>query len=299
MNIDYEYLSRIRRAVAFYTTKKTSNILEGDFHSIHKGRSMDFEDLKEYTPGDEVHDIDWKSSSRMGTILVRRYMTDRRHNVMFVCDAGLQMRGDTPSGDSKKEVALMTFGTISYISGRNGSDFAIAYPKAGQTSISLFKSGPDHLEGLLYEYEKYICEESDRSISQTLMDVVSMVHKKMIIVVITDMEGLAGINKDTIRAITKDHDLLAFGIEDASLVGENIFDLDSGRYERFFFSHNNRLKKLDQEIRKEMGEQVHEACKQGKVAAVSIEKESEIIDKAIVLFERYRHGNYGYIATTL
>ena len=66
MNIDYEYLSKIRRAVALYTNKKTSNILDGDFHSIHKGRSMEFEDLKEYALGDEVHDIDWKSSSRMG-----------------------------------------------------------------------------------------------------------------------------------------------------------------------------------------------------------------------------------------
>ena len=299
MNIDYEYLSRIRRAVALYTTKKTSNILEGDFHSIHKGRSMDFEDLKEYTPGDEVHDIDWKSSSRMGTILVRRYMTDRRHNMMFVCDSGLKMKGDTPCGDSKKEIALMTFGTLAYIAGRNGSDFAMAYSKADQPSVSLFKSGPDHLEGLLYEYEEHICEDNQRTISQTLMDVVSMVHKRMIIVLITDMEGLAGISKDTVRAITKDHDLLAFGIEDASLFGENVYDLESSRYERFFFSHSRKLKEYDKELRKELGDQVHDTCKQSRVAAVSLKTESEIIDKTIVLFERYRHGNYGYITTTL
>ena len=88
MKLDYEYLSRIRRAVALYTKRKTSNILDGDFHSIHRGRSMEFDDLKTYTFGDDVHDIDWKSSSRMGDILVRRYMTDRRHNVMFVVDCG-------------------------------------------------------------------------------------------------------------------------------------------------------------------------------------------------------------------
>ncbi len=299
MNIDYEYLSRIRRAVALYTTKKTSNILEGDFHSIHKGRSMDFEDLKEYTPGDEVHDIDWKSSSRMGTILVRRYMTDRRHNVMFVCDAGLKMQGDTPEGDSKKEIALMTFGTLSYITSRNGSDFAIAYPKDEHTQISMFKSGADHIEGLLYEYEKHICEDTKRDIVQTLKDVVNNVRKRMIIILITDMDGLSSIDKNTIRAITKDHDLLAFGIEDASLSGDSVYDLEMNHYERFFFSHSRELEKLEQELKKEMGDQVHETCKQSRVAAVSLRKESEIIDKAIVLFERYRHGNYGYITTTL
>jgi len=121
----------------------------------------------------------------------------------------------------------------------------------------------------------------------------------MIIVLITDMEGLSSISKDTVRAITKDHDLLAFGIEDASLFGDNVYDLESSRYERFFFSHSRKLKELDKEMRKELGDQVHETCKQSRVAAVSLKAESEIIDKAIVLFERYRHGNYGYITTTL
>ena len=45
MKIDYEYLSKIRRAVALYTKRKTSNILDGDFHSIHRGRSLEFDDL--------------------------------------------------------------------------------------------------------------------------------------------------------------------------------------------------------------------------------------------------------------
>ena len=48
MKIDYEYLSKIRRAVALYTKRKTSNILDGDFRSIHRGRSLEFDDLKEY-----------------------------------------------------------------------------------------------------------------------------------------------------------------------------------------------------------------------------------------------------------
>ena len=147
MNLDYELLTKIRRAVALYTTRKTSNILEGDYRSIYKSRSMDFEDLKEYTLGDEVHDIDWKSSSRMGTTLVRRYMTDRRHNVMFVCDCGSKMMGDTAAGESKKELALTTFGTIAYISQKNGADVALAYPCNNTSAISIFKSDTAHCSG--------------------------------------------------------------------------------------------------------------------------------------------------------
>ncbi len=299
MNIDYEYLSRIRRAVALYTTKKTSNILEGDFHSIHRGRSMDFEDLKEYTPGDEVHDIDWKSSSRMGTILVRRYMTERRHNVMFICDCGSKMRGDTPAGEAKKNVALMTFGMLSYIFGRNGADYAMSFPNGDSSYMSMFKSGSDHLEKLIYDYEKCIYNDGRHDIMQTLRDVINTVHKKMIIFMITDVNTLETLDSSLIRAVTRDHDMIIMGVEDAALTGKNVYDLEIGRYERFFLSHNKELRELEAKFRQDAVNSINESCKQNRVAVVSVKKESEIIDNAIVLLERYRHGNYGYITATV
>ena len=299
MNIDYEYLSRIRRAVALYTNRKTSNILDGDFHSIHKGRSMEFDDLKEYNIGDDVHDIDWKSSSRMGTTLVRRYVTDRRHNVMFICDCGRKMLGDTLKGESKRELALMTFGTLAYITGRNGADFALAHPAPGSMSISLFKSGAEHLEALLYEYEKHVGEDMGLTLEEALKNVVSVVHKKMIIVLISDMEGIASVSGNVMRAVTSEHDLLAFGIEDAMLTGGDTFDNDLGRYEKRFLSFNDRLHKLELEERNEIYGIASDNTKHSKVSLVSISSQSEIIDSSIVLFERYRHGNYGYIKTTV
>ena len=64
--MDYNYLAKIRAQVNLYTRRKSSNILEGDFRSVFRGRSLEFDDLKEYDFGDNVHDIDWKSSSRTG-----------------------------------------------------------------------------------------------------------------------------------------------------------------------------------------------------------------------------------------
>ena len=64
----YDYLDRIRRSVNLSTKRKTSNVLDGSFSSVFRGRSLEFEDLKEYDFGDNVHDIDWKSSSRTGRV---------------------------------------------------------------------------------------------------------------------------------------------------------------------------------------------------------------------------------------
>ena len=299
MQLDYEYLSRIRRAVALYTNRKTSNILDGDFHSIHRGRSMEFDDLKEYSFGDDVHDIDWKSSSRMGDILVRRYMTDRRHNVMFVGDCGSKMTGDSASGQSKKDLALMTFGTIAYITGRNGADYALSFADGDKSMISLFRSGADHLEKLLYAYEQRITFDQDRNVMDVLDEVMGTVHKKMIIFLITDFEGLEKLDGNKLRAITSDHDLLVINIEDAMLTGDYTYDNDISMYERLFFSQNKKLHQEELRIRKEVMEDASLICKQNRVGLTSIGSEEKIIDATIDLLERYRHGYYGYITRTI
>ena len=299
MQLDYEYLSRIRRAVALYTNRKTSNVLDGDFHSIHRGRSMEFDDLKLYTFGDDVHDIDWKSSSRMGDILVRRYMTDRRHNVMFVCDCGAKMQGDTISGHPKKELALMTFGTIAYITGRNGADYALSYPRGGRAMISLFRSGPEHMERLLYEYEQFVDKDQEMTAEGVLKEVLGSVHKKMIIFYITDMEGLDRLDGNLLRAVTKDNDLLVIALEDAMLTGRMVYDSDVSLYEKFFLSRNKKLHEEELRIRREIVENASFLCKQNKAGLTIIDSEEKIIDATVDLLERYRHGYYGFVTAAV
>ena len=191
---------------------------------------MEFDDLKEYTYGDDVHDIDWKSSSRMGSILVRRYMTDRRHNVMFVCDRGAKLLGETPKGESKKELMLMTFGTLAYIVGRNGADFAMATAGDHGAKKSFFKSGTDHLEKLLYDYEQVAGTDSSYSLNSTLEEVLNTVHKRMIIFLLTDFEGLVGLNEGLVRSITTGNDLLIINIDDAYLTGDRVFDYRASKF---------------------------------------------------------------------
>ena len=299
MQLDYDYLSRIRRAVALYTNRKTSNILDGDFHSIHRGRSMEFDDLKLYSFGDDVHDIDWKSSSRMGDILVRRYMTDRRHNVMFVCDCGPAMQGDTMAGRSKKELALMTFGTIAYITGRNGADYAMATPRDNKAMISLFRSGPEHMERLLYEYEAQVDKDHPIGACDVINQVMATVHKKMIIFYITDMNGLEKLDGNLLRAVTKEHDFLIMALEDAMLTGKVVFDNEASLYEKFFVSRNKKLHEEEVRIRKEIVENASHICKQNKVGLSIIDSEDKIIDATIDLLERYRHGYYGYVTAAV
>ena len=105
--MNMKYITKIKANLSIYTKKKTSNILEGTYNSIYKGKSMNFEDLREYVIGDNVKDIDWKASARSNKILIKQYIAEKKHNVLFILDSGKKMSADTRDLDSKKEVALI------------------------------------------------------------------------------------------------------------------------------------------------------------------------------------------------
>ena len=81
-------VEKIKRNISIQASKKSTNLLEGLYKSVFQGKSMDFDDLRDYVIGDNNKDIDWKSSIRHGSLLVRRYCAYRRHNFVFIIDSG-------------------------------------------------------------------------------------------------------------------------------------------------------------------------------------------------------------------
>ena len=82
---------RLPREGAQLTLKRSArcaSLLEGEYGSIHTGRSMDFDDLREYVPGDDIKDLDWKATARTGRPLIKRYVATRQHAVLLVVDTG-------------------------------------------------------------------------------------------------------------------------------------------------------------------------------------------------------------------
>ena len=131
-----KYIPRIKANLWINTKIKTSNILEGSYNSIYKGRSMNFEDLREYVIGDNVKDIDWKASARSNKILIKQYIAEKKHNILFILDTGKKMLADTKELESKKEIALMTVGTISYLVDSHGDSISAIYQ--GKENIKIF-----------------------------------------------------------------------------------------------------------------------------------------------------------------
>ncbi|MGB2787690.1 MAG: DUF58 domain-containing protein, partial [Candidatus Saccharimonadaceae bacterium] len=84
-------LVKVKAKMAIHAHEKVRGVLEGEYGSVFKGRSMDFDDLREYVVGDDIKDIDWKATARSGSTLIRRYIAIRKHNIMLVVDTGRDM----------------------------------------------------------------------------------------------------------------------------------------------------------------------------------------------------------------
>ncbi len=291
--LDYDYLERIRKTIALCTTRKTSNILDGAFRSTYHGKSMEFDDLKEYVPGDDVHDIDWRSSSRTGKTLVRRYIAQRKHNILFVCDTGLKMCADTPSGESKSELAMMTFGTVAYLVNAQGADYALAYSTQTGREISAFRSGPGHLEELMYGYRGQIEEKTRFSLRELLDQSVDLLQRRMVIVIVTDTDGLASLDDAIMRRLTIHCDVLVYHIEDAFLTGDSSYDLDGGRYVEGLLSHNRRLYEAERAQRAEILQHAEELGRRYQMGLTTIRRGEEIIDATAEMFEKRKQMAYG------
>ena len=231
VNINFDYLDRVRKIATLYTKRKTSDLFDGDYHSRQHGRSLDFDDLREYHYGDDVSMIDWKSSSRVGKTLIRRYFADRRLNVIFVGDTGRKMTGDTPAGESKEQIALMAFGVAAYILGKQGVNFALSCCSDENSRISSFMSGPSHLEELLVTYKKALeCGTPKQSFYDTLLNSAAVFSRHMIMIIITDAEGLAEMDASLIKRLIYYNDVYIFKIEDALLTDTDVYDLDADDY---------------------------------------------------------------------
>src|ERR1043166_442162 len=85
METTAEILKKIR-TLEIKTRGLVETAFAGDYHSVFKGRGMNFEDVREYQPGDEIRSIDWNVTARLGTAYIKKFTEERELTVVLVVD---------------------------------------------------------------------------------------------------------------------------------------------------------------------------------------------------------------------
>ena len=112
-----ELLRKVRR-LEIRSRRLVENLFSGNSHSVFKGRGVEFEEVRPYVPGDEVRDIDWNVTARLGAPYVKRFVEERELTVMLVVDVSASMRFGT-TAQEKRELAAELCAILGFAAMRN------------------------------------------------------------------------------------------------------------------------------------------------------------------------------------
>src|SRR5690606_36546611 len=121
---------KVKSRMAIHAHRKGRSLLAGEYQSFHSGRSMDFQDLREYVAGDDIKDMDWKDAARKGELLVKRYHADRKHTIQLVVATGRSLAGLCPDRTPKQDVAVLAAGVLGYLATRHSDYVGLVYGDA-------------------------------------------------------------------------------------------------------------------------------------------------------------------------
>ncbi|MFJ5957122.1 DUF58 domain-containing protein [Paenarthrobacter sp. NPDC092416] len=211
-------LRRIKSKMFIAAHRRTLALLDGEYGSVFKGRSLDFDELRAYVPGDEVRDIDWKATARHGSPLVKRYVAVRRHAVLLLVDTGRNMAAQGASGESKKDIAVQAAGVLGYLACRHGDDVGLRHGTATASRFVPPRSGEEHLERLLRDIDSSTALDAPPSgIAHQIDYVLRYLKGRLLIVAVADEFMPDPTVEALLRRLRARHEVLWLTIRDADL----------------------------------------------------------------------------------
>jgi uncharacterized protein (DUF58 family) len=208
--IPKEILKKVRQ-IQITTRHMVNDVLAGDYQSAFRGRGMEFEEVREYQPGDEVRSIDWNVTARMGHPYVKRYVEERELTVMLLVDVSSSGKFGT-TDRLKKEVtaelcAVLAFSAIIH----NDKVGVILFTDAIEKFIPP-KKGTRHVLRVIRELLYYEPKGSGTDIAAALEYLNKITRRRAVLFLVSDFLS-EGYERD-LQLSSKRHDLIPITITD-------------------------------------------------------------------------------------
>lgn len=213
-------LMRVKSKMAIFAHRKARGMLDGEYGSVFRGRSLDFDDLRAYVPGDEVRDIDWKASARHGSPLIKRYVAVRRQTLFLVADTGRNMAAAARSGEAKRDIAIMALGVMGYLAHRHGDVVGLVCGDSTGARTVPARTGESHLERLLrHVHDATGLDAAPSGLEAQLEHVVRTLKGRHLLFVVSDEIAARPSLEQVLRRLRAQHEILWLTLRDADLAG--------------------------------------------------------------------------------
>ncbi|MEP6698294.1 MAG: DUF58 domain-containing protein [Verrucomicrobiota bacterium] len=206
-----EILKKIR-ALEIKTKGLVQTAFAGDYHSVFKGRGMNFHEVREYQPGDEIRSIDWNVTARLGTAFVKKFTEERELTVVLVVDVSASGNFGSAT-QSKRELAAEVASLLAFSAIRNNDKVGLLL---FTDRVELFippKKGRSHTLRIIREILFF--EPAGRGTAPALaLDYLNkVVTRRAVVFFVSDFQ--AGDFSRELAVSGRRHDFIAVQIEDA------------------------------------------------------------------------------------
>ena len=215
-------LTPVKGKLFIDSTRKSTHALDGAYASLLRGHSLDFDDLRAYEYGDQIRDIDWKATARLGSPVVKRSLATRMHTVLFAVDTGLAMTALAHDEKPKKDLAILSVGVLGLLALRHGDDFCLVSGDSAGVRRREIGRSEAALEHTLRTIDRAVDAASAPSDRDALLSYIARtIARRMIVVVITDDAPVTDETERLLRRLRVQHDVLWITLRDAEPVLES------------------------------------------------------------------------------
>ncbi len=205
-----DLLKKVRQ-IEIVSRKVVDELLGGEYKSVFKGRGMEFDEVREYQPGDEVRTIDWNVTARTGKPFVKRFIEEREQVLFFLVD--LSASGNFGSaGKTKNETAAELCGLLAFSAIKNNDKVGLI---VFTDRVELFippNKGQLHILHIIRELLGFEPEGTGTCIACALDHLGKMVKKKCIAFLVSDFQDSE--YEKQLKLAALHYDLIAVTITD-------------------------------------------------------------------------------------
>ena len=204
-----DIIKRVKK-IEIKTRKVVESLMQGEYLSVFKGRGIEFSDVREYVPGDDIRSIDWNITARMHTPYIKEYIEERNLTVYIVFDVSAS--SEFGSEKQKKEAAIELAASVMFSAARNHDSIGLClFTK----DIELFippKTTRRHALRLLRHLLYFEPKHKTTDLKAALARLGKIAKKRSVIFLISDF-FTADFDKE-LRTLKSRHDVIAINYRD-------------------------------------------------------------------------------------
>lgn len=282
-----ELLKKVRQ-IEIKTRGLYSNIFAGQYHSAFKGRGMAFSEVREYTYGDDIRDIDWNVTARYNKPYIKVFEEERELTVMLMVDVSASL-GFGSTSQIKRDIVTEVAATLAFSAIQNNDKIGVIFFSDKIEKFIPPQKGRKHILYIIRELINFEARQTNTDISVALKYLTNVLKKRCTTFLISDFIDTN--NYDSALTIAnRKHDIVALQVYDPRetelpKIGlMKVQDAETG-HEQWIDTSSRKVRDLYRNWwNRRQGEMLN-TFKKSRVDSISVRTDEDYVRALIALFK--------------